>query len=323
MNTNSKREVESKYYPMIRSEQSEPYTLQPRTEFRLSYQDEWNSVVETNELGFRGEVKKGGVTFLGDSFTVSIRVDLEQSFLKRFEDETGIPVSNVAVGGWGTIEERDAIKKYFDDYDPETVVLVLYLQNDVWENLKRFHDQPQRYLKTADSPLVALPRGRRLLEAAFRREPLYDYMWRVGLLKPFQEFSVYKSEYGRRMSEAWEITKELILDVKAFVEGNGADFALVSMPSPWQTRTEWREEWRNLSERSPPCKGYMMDELDTDFEKPERIIREFAQEHDVQLVSFLEETRSSDEDLYFESVDHWNERGHEFVARHLVDALDV
>jgi hypothetical protein len=314
---NSKNEIKGKYYPEIRKNLDSQigHKLKENRSFTLSGPN-WKSKIETNNLGFRAPVDKGGTLFLGDSFTVSIRLNYEDTFLGLLEEE-GRNINSLATGGWTTANEFYALKKYIEYYSPEEVVLVFYAQNDVWENFQYKNPMYE------DSKIDQLPLGRSLIKLISKTGKLYCGLVKSGFVNPLRQFTVYQENYSSQIETGWEITEEYITKIKTFLDEKEVDLKIVSMPSPWQTSEKWRTQFKNVNEWAPNWHNNCIKIHELKFEKPESKLREICERKDIELVSLFNEIneKESPEKYYFESVDHYNKKGHKLVAEKLEEEI--
>ena len=112
---------------------------------------EFDYVFRTNSLGFRGrlvpEQKPPGhrrLVVLGDSFVAGVGVSDEAVFTERLaEDLAGqrIDVVNVGRAGTSTIRELTLFRHIGSRFDPDVVLLVYYLGNDLAEVLEEETDE--------------------------------------------------------------------------------------------------------------------------------------------------------------------------------------
>jgi len=119
--------------------------LAPGWEGRHIHND-FNVEYKINSHGFRGEFellnKNRGkiVAFVGDSFTFGQGVKYEDTFVQQLNifDEKGKRYLNFAVPGFSTDQEYLLIKHQVINYKPDTIVMVTYLGNDLFDNQLRF-----------------------------------------------------------------------------------------------------------------------------------------------------------------------------------------
>ncbi len=131
--------------------------------------DEGRAFVRINDAGFRDRdyppVKPAGalrVLVLGDSFTEALQVPLEETFVKVAERELSacaslrgrtVEVMNWGCRSYGTIHEVMLLALRGWAYDPDMVVIAVYPENDLEENLAAFSTLP-------GDPLLAYRDGR-------------------------------------------------------------------------------------------------------------------------------------------------------------------
>jgi lysophospholipase L1-like esterase len=104
--------------------------------------------VEINSLGLRDreityekEPGEQRILLLGDSITAGMQVPLEDTFAKILEEELNAAggagdwtVINAAVNGFGTDNELLFFREEASQYQPDIVILGMYLANDIYNN---------------------------------------------------------------------------------------------------------------------------------------------------------------------------------------------
>jgi lysophospholipase L1-like esterase len=93
------------------------------------------------EIGYETPDGHRRIVFLGDSMTAALQVPLEETFVKLLEQQLNAAgpqgsweVLNAAVNGYGTDNELLFFQHEARKYEPEYVILAIYLANDVYEN---------------------------------------------------------------------------------------------------------------------------------------------------------------------------------------------
>ncbi|PTD94170.1 hypothetical protein C9439_03745 [archaeon SCG-AAA382B04] len=315
------KKIYGKYYPEIRKEvnQDHKWTLNPNSKYNLIGK-EWNSIIKTNKLGFRGPINKNGTLFLGDSFTASIRINYDKTYPALYSSETNQKTSIMAAGGWSTIEEYYALKNFFDHYNPQKVILVIYLQNDVWENAIRHNILKNRLGLKGLFPKS--PTGTKFIhEGLIKIKGFRNLMKKLGTFNPLEQFSVYKKKYDKQIKFGWKITKEKILQIKNFLEKKDTHFKIISMPSPWQALKIWKEDLYSYRDFSRIRNKNELKSYNLKWKKPEKIIKKFSENHNIDLITLFKEieTREDVEELYFNTVDHFTKKGHKFISNLLIE----
>lgn len=122
------------------------WRLQPGARYRYIGMD-YRARVEYNADGWRdveppasGPTAAPRILVLGDSYLEGYTVDLEQTFHRRLQaslraaGHPGVQVRNLAVGGYGTLQEYLAYHHFGRAPAPDLVVLGFYFGNDLRNN---------------------------------------------------------------------------------------------------------------------------------------------------------------------------------------------
>ena len=118
-----------------------------------------------NSQGFRGPayVQNGrpAVIFLGDSFVWGYGVATADRFSEKFQaNHPQWNVYNFGVTGFGTDQEYLLLQRYFDQYQPRLVFLVICVENDRTDNstnLREEYFKPYFLTNTAGLKLQGVP----------------------------------------------------------------------------------------------------------------------------------------------------------------------
>jgi hypothetical protein len=235
---------------------------------------EWQSDVKINAHGLHEReidyAKPAGVRrvlLLGDSMTEAIQVAPERSFARLVENALradGVPaqVINAGHAGFGTDNELLFYRAEGRRYDPDLVVQVLDLQNDVFENYPPLY---QRAYARADvqwppKPSFSIGPDGALVEHPAPPAPPAEVLggvWeRVGRFVSSNLFvvrSVQRALHGaptaahpgpryplnfdlyapedESWQRAWALTVRLTEELRATVERDGHRFAVIVLPS--------------------------------------------------------------------------------------------
>ena len=98
---------------------------------------DWN----TNSKGFRDyehQTLKNGfrILGLGDSYFVGHEVSFEDSFLRQLEKSLSVEVVKMAVVNYGTVQERLLWEEEGIHYQPDLVILGVYVGNDLTDKVR-------------------------------------------------------------------------------------------------------------------------------------------------------------------------------------------
>jgi hypothetical protein len=250
---------------------------------------------------------------------------------------------NAGVGGFGTGQEWLYYREEGYRYDPDLVVVVFFIGNDVRNNSPKldndarlrtepyFAPGPDGELTRLDVSAKGKPPSAGPLDSikpALRSSLLYN-VFETGVLEKLgqddesediytwsRNEEIYQARSSRDWDEAWAVTGSELAALKADVEAHGARMVLVAAPTDLQVRTD---DWERLlrSKRFQP--------KDYDLEKPNRLLSEIASRLRVPLIDLLPEFRRAEAEsstgLFFRQNRHWTPDGHAVAARVIGDGL--
>jgi hypothetical protein len=280
------------------------------------------------------------VLLLGDSFVEAVQVDASKTVAARLEaglqaeSSRRVEVVNAGVAGYGTGQEMLLFEQEGAKYNPQVVVVVVFLGNDIGDN--SYRQDPQRGEPTS-RPTFELDNARmiRVIPGAMpeaRPDPrgflrscclLYNVFETGVLLKlnsgPVRdqpEFendarylvrSLYEKEPDPEMERSWRITERLLGLMRDRVRSENVQLVVVGAPDWLALDTEaWQERMggsRAVSGRYAP-------------DKPSRMLSEIAGKMGVPYVDLMPVLASAPtaEPLYFPIDSHWTPAGHAIVA---------
>jgi hypothetical protein len=254
-------------------------------------------------------------------------------------------VINAGVGGFGTTEAYLLLKHEAMKYDPDVVVLVFYMGNDITNNGFRIQGSPGGrtrpfYVLDDDKQLRLLsftyrPRRQEGWVEALRRESLLFGVLDTGVfaktptlsasesgeLDQFtrtlieQHMPVYRETLSSSWRDAWAVTEVLLDSMRDQAEANGGQFLLVNAPSKWEI---YAEDWEELRAR------HRLTESGWDFDAPNRRLADIAERRGLAYLDIrpaMREQASNGPRLFFQKDVHWTSTGHAVVARALADRL--
>ncbi len=215
----------------------------------------------TNRFGFRGgfpRAKKGrryGV--LGDSFTFGFGVEDHQTFVHLLNIEGGgDEYLNFAVPGYSTDQELLLLRRRVLFFQPDEIMLVVYMGNDLFDNelafpLQAEHGKPffrlslgKLVLENSPVPMSRKPAGEMGRDLASMvlpetarmewRNPLLSWLgsldlarW-AGLFQP--RFPLTDEYFRERFAPALELFRALIRGAKDDLSAGGITFKLALLP---------------------------------------------------------------------------------------------
>ena len=91
--------------------------------------------------GFRNEddLAAASIVVLGDSYMEAIRIPYEETLSRQVARLSGVPVANLALGGYGPQQQVAVLRRFALPLDPEVIVWAFYEGND----LKNIEDTEQ------------------------------------------------------------------------------------------------------------------------------------------------------------------------------------
>ncbi len=314
----------------------------PNLDERLAT-SEYDAAFRTNSIGLRDDreltdkrTDEVRAVIMGDSFVQGVQVLFEETTAYRLEQQlrqSGLQKSptviNVSRSGWTSDNEREFLGRNIALFEPDVVVVVSYVGNDIIELMLRNRLRQHQGDESLGKKLALLATNRRNPSqlVRFLGEQLAGKVeWPMG--RPNQPFfsrglggdagNVFKTQYSEEIESAYEDFLGDIVGMRRIAESYGAQFLLALAPTKEQVHAE------DLAE----VVEFM--DLDTgmlDMDKPQRIISEFAAANGIAVVDLLEQMRraGTGKRLYFPINSHWNAAGHrvaeEVLAPHVLEAL--
>ncbi len=319
--------------------------------------------IQINSLGLRdveySYAKAPGrhrTLVLGDSFAEALQVPIAAAFPKLIEkrlnsaqrdDGNAFEVLNAGTSGYGTDNELLFMRHEGYKYDPDVVLLALYIGNDVrnnWYPLENIDTGGFRkpYFTPGDTSLelnafpfnahstltsrmkVFFNRNVRLYSLLREtRDRLrnrgtidHDGGTKSGEGIPLDSY-LFQSEYTPEWETAWRVTEDLILELQTEAQKHNAELFVALIPAQFQVHEAY---WRERLERYAATPG-----ITWDLTKPNRILNAFLDENDIAHIDLLPEFRhraaTVDHEYYLVHDSHWNEAGHELAAELITEEL--
>lgn len=304
----------------------------------------------------RSQLKKSStmrVVALGDSFTWGVGVEPHEVFPARLEEALGrlypnAEVINLGVPGYDPSLELDLLKRYGLQFDPDLVMLNIYVGNDIIRtrdagleepiivggqmyfvhvNGNWIHDtfSPERwfiyhdlnYLFTMNALTIKGSLASSAGGKATRPSPQQETspLQRDDLLKVIgKQSEVFLKRDTWLFNYHWNHTVAILEEFRRELSGRGITLVLVILPDQVQVNQQVQLEF--LRSRYAASDAY-------DFDKPQRLLREWAESRGVEVIDLLEACRkaASDESLYVPNDIHWNSAGHRAASAEVLPRL--
>jgi len=312
---------------------------------------EFTSYVSFNSRGLRDReiepAKPPGayrVLVLGDSFVEGAQVPVEDTVSRQLEPllataAPGRPVDAVNAGnaGFGTAQEVLYLEHDGAAYQPDVVVLVYFVDNDLPDNGYRV--ARERRLDTTRRPFF-VPDGRGGIELRPGLAPPPD---RLEVVRPLLRKSVAynlienfllwheareqeQAQIGKNRptylvdppadwDEAWWVTEQILGRARDSARSIGAELVVVAAPSYFQLDAD---AWRWLVEGDTRERNVYRQDV------PNRRLAEIAGRQGLRFLDLLPAIRAEHQAgarLYFPADGHWTGAGHAFAARQIAEYL--
>jgi hypothetical protein len=312
---------------------------------------EFTSHVAINSYGLRereiAPEKPAGtfrVLMLGDSFVEGAQVPVETTVSRRLEEQLAaampgrtIQVINAGNAGFGTAQELLFLDNDGRTYQPDLVILVYFVDNDLPDNGYRV--ARERKLDTTRRPFFvpdekgglelrpgAPPDTDRFesVRPLLRRSVTYNLIenftrWQeardqeqaqIGKNRP-----TYLPDPPDEWNEAWWVTEQLLGRVQATAQGMNAPLVVVAAPAYYQVNAD---AWRQL------VGGDTRERNRYEQEAPNQRLAGIVERQGLRFLDLLPATRTAQETaggLYYPADGHWTSAGHAFAAGQLAAYL--
>ncbi|MCC7491104.1 MAG: SGNH/GDSL hydrolase family protein [Fimbriimonadaceae bacterium] len=203
--------------------------------------------------------------FLGDSFTGATEVELASTFHQLAAanlSRQGPPTVaySLGVSGFGTAQELLAWRQEGPRCDADTVILVIFVGNDIADNEQQLNGgRLPTFTVAADGALQALPFTPRWSKQTgfIRNSALYKWQKTVTnraiqnalrAADALPRYEVYRAPSSPAWRHAWQVTTALLRALRDEVRQAGADLRVVLLPEEMQVN---QVAWEALLTRYP------------------------------------------------------------------------
>jgi lysophospholipase L1-like esterase len=306
-----------------------------------------------NEQGLRDESilyekPAGGfrVLALGDSFLAATHVSFDQMMTKQLQSILraqlpGRPVDvvNAGVSGYGQAQEYIYFNQEGYRYSPDLVLVVVFLGNDLIDNVRASDGKYDRPTFEVDSEnkLVQVewpsrdPNRRPSWDDFLARNSLAYNFLQSGVLNKFdasasqpgengrdsaQDFQIYERRVPAKLRKSWEVTEELLATIADHATAAGARMLVVGAPSFRQLDPAVFEGL---------LRAESLDPSRYDVEQPSRLLRQAAERRSLPYLDLLPVLRQATErgegQMFYPKNTHWAPDGQRVVARAIAEKL--
>jgi lysophospholipase L1-like esterase len=305
------------------------------------YLPQFGHEVSFNSVGMRDREhtvdKPPGVyriLLLGDSFMEALQVPFAASFPSLLErylgQQTGkrIEVINAGVSGWGTDDELRYLTNYGLQYQPDLVVVVMTLHNDISDNLRQYWHRvqggilieqrrpPMSFVDYHVTRLKAYLSTRFQLYQLWRRVRHGGEIRQAGRQLHSHVVQLFEEPTPGTIAEGVTLTDLLLQQVQQETRAAGGRVVLVLLPIRYQlSDSVFADLVRSAG--VPPATMQV--------DKPQRMITPLANGLGIPVIdllpAFRKWTADSATSLYLESDGHWSVAGHQLAAASVADGL--
>lgn len=276
--------------------------------------------VRANSLGFpddefRRERTPGvpRVAMLGDSFSVGVRVACDDNYVTLLEKRLpGVEVYNFGVIGTGPQEYRKLLHDTVWDYQPDLVVVPIFVGNDIHEwirvpRLRKFEPEALHTLYLAQRVGKLAREWNRRQEERGGGE---SFLTRTFSDQSYLEFAGSRLNVCRvpetsYMHACWQRVRDDLDAIVADCRVHGVPLVLLILPSEFQVNAEVRQ--RCLAHR-----GWRDEDLDVLL--PQRRLTEYCTVNKIPCLDLEPALREAGGSAYYLNDDHWNELGNRLAA---------
>ncbi|GEM_PF-2543377 len=281
---------------------------------------------------------------LGDSFSYSNSVNLESTYFKQLQNclnASGgrqVEVINAAVPAYSLIQELRYLERDGITLRPDAVLLGFYVGNDFYDSYELFDSLGQPTIKVADDMIWATERMQRAVHVSpqesfrtwtfglrgfwgahsqlyvFLRERSHNLLWRLGLRANAPPPDFCAKTFSNKMQKGWELVQQLLLELETFTRQRNIRLIIVALPTQYQVH---QELWKHHFE------AFRFDPDLYDLDKPQKILRDFCKQHEIEFLDVLTAMRSVAAEglLFYPIASYMNPEGHRLVAREVCNYL--
>lgn len=280
----------------------------------------WDGFHRTSKFGAKR------ILFLGDSFTAGYGIPKDKRFTNVLMDRLpfGYEILNMGIWGYSTDQELLVLKEKGLKYNPDILIVVMFIDDIHNNNLLSVHDglylKPKfsvnrnGLLKLVNSPVPNNHSKSALFNFALTR--FYKLRDRINMGKEFIErgwYSVFDKLYLNQGK--YDLSFNLLKELKKESQENQIKFMLVLVP----IRAQLYESQLLSAKRS--LFGIPLERFDLSL--PQKVLAEFCKKEGIPVLDLLPAFKRQEKanNFYFQHDLHWNEDGHSYAAEQILNFL--
>lgn len=214
--------------------------------------------LRTDADGFRLTTTRRQATtpilFLGDSQTVGVGVEDNETYPAKTAQAVKKDAVNAACYGYNTYEELQLVRSLIQNQTPSLVVLGFFAGNDPYENatysksMKTSNGEPARAMTLLDHLKNHLARHSFLYQSLsqLRKWPLINkFLYKAGMVKiePPGELAVFRGELSAEGMHYWSLTKQAIGEIKSALVEKNIPLLVLFIPDRYQVDDRYWKAW--------------------------------------------------------------------------------
>ena len=266
--------------------------------------------------------------FLGDSFTIGFGVPKKDRFTNVIADHlrSNHEIINMGMWGYSTDQELLVLQEKGLKYDPDVVVLCLFLDDLYCSNLLSVNEGiyiKPKFALTSRGNLelrnVPVPNnhGRSALFNLILTR-FYKLRNRLEMGAEFDRqgwISVFDKTYLEQ--EKYYLPLRLVSEINAFLKARHVNFFLVVLPDKDQLHEQHIDAAGSGYYGIPPNRLKLG--------LPQEMLKLFCQEMGIQVLDLLPVFRrhSHSEELFFKNDLHWTKAGHRLAAEAILTRIQT
>ncbi len=282
-------------------------------------------VYRTDQNGFRNAsgITQADIAVIGDSFTEASHVSEEESFVQRIARGAGMRAVNLGRGGYGPQQELIVLRRYALQYRPKLIIWQFFTGNDV-SDAEEYADW-ERSGRRNDVPLLTRWMGNSLLrEVAIRVLKIPS----LGAAPATLRYTDGSSErlhvrYQREPAMPARAVSEIdrtIAEAARLCAGRGSELVVISIPTMLQALQPYIEFDDPADRARFRAAGSGENAAAITLRVRDTCVREGCTAIDM-FPPLRHAAARDNRRLYIPGDEHLDTRGHQVVARAVLDYL--
>ena len=303
------------------------FVRKPRVSWRQLNADT-NRVVDyqTDDNGFRNPpgATHADVVFIGDSYTEGAQVSEEETFVRRVAAISGLSVQNLGRSVYGPQQELIVLRKYALAYHPRVVVWQLFEGNDLRD--------AEVFDEWRKNPHQSTPLGQRYLSNSFLAEwlwktervppiiPIIHWLVSDGTVRPLTLRYKYDLDEPEKRPEGLAETTQVIQTGYQLCHSQGIKLVILFVPTMVRVMEPYIVFDRAEDRGKYVPNGGVNTEKDFSGRMAE-LCKPLGCTFIDGLTSLRQAASPDNRNLFIPVDEHLDVRGHEVLARAIVDLL--